>query len=152
MRRAMNDLIGDSGLGLYQIGIQTSSNWSDGGKLVIDETKLKEAIATNKDKVEQIFTQKDTGVAYRLQNVLKDAAVGNDKGDGLLVQLAGKPGNSSYQSIMSDRISNMTSRLTSLKAQLKNEEDRWWNKFSALETYISQMNQQASMFDFGNNS
>lgn len=143
LRESMNDLVGDTGLGLYQIGISTSSDYSEGGKLVVDEDTLKEALTTNLDTVKKIFTTQDTGVAYRLQTVLKEAAVGTSDADGLLVQIAGKSG-SSTESTMSKQISYMSDRLDDLKDQLETEEDYWWDKFTTLETYISNMNSQSS--------
>ena len=146
MRSAMNQIVGEDGLGLYQFGIQTSSDYTQGGKLVIDEEKLKAKLSTNADDFEELMTNTENGLAYNLQNVFKDAAIGNEYGDGVLVQLAGKPGNDSYQSIMSTKISNYTSQLSLLKTRLQKEETRWWNKFSSLESYINTMNSQFSVF------
>lgn len=146
LRRAMNDIVGDTGLGLYQFGIQTSSDYTEGGKLVIDQDKLKASLAEKPEEFEKLFTTSEEGLAYKVKNVLQDAAVGNAKGDGILVQIAGKKGNTNYQSSISMQITNINSRLSTLKTLLQNEEDRWWNKFSTLESYISNMNSQFSIF------
>ena len=146
MRSAMNKIVGEDGLGLYQFGIQTSSDYTQGGKFIIDEEKLKSKLSTNAEDFKELMTNAENGLAYNLQNVFKDAAIGNEHGDGILVQLAGKPGNDSYQSIMSTRINSMTSQLSLLKTRLQKEETRWWNKFSSLESYINTMNSQYSIF------
>src|SRR5690606_7785305 len=42
---------------LSEIGITTTPNWRDGGKLMIDETKLRQAIEERPDEVMALFTQ-----------------------------------------------------------------------------------------------
>ena len=60
---------------LYDLGITTSSEYADSGKLVIDETKLKDAIKNNIDDIQAIFTGKGTtsgkGLAENLEGILK---------------------------------------------------------------------------------
>ena len=55
LRRAMNDIVGDTGLGLYQFGIQTSSDYTEGGKLVIDQDKLKASLAEKPEEFKKLF-------------------------------------------------------------------------------------------------
>lgn len=146
LRRAITDVVKDSEDALYQIGISTKAySWDDGGKLEIDEEKLKSVLSEDPNKVIRIFTTTDTGISYRLQNVLKDSVMGNEKGEGLLIQIAGKEnGISLDQSSLSQSIYRMNEQLSTLKTRLISEEDRYWAKFTQLEKYMSMMNQQSS--------
>ena len=47
MRMVLYSSVEGAGLSLYDIGIETSDNWRDNGKLVIDEDVLKSMAATN---------------------------------------------------------------------------------------------------------
>ena len=148
MRHAMGDMIEGTGDALYQLGITTTSSYMDGGKLVIDETKLRAALTENPQKVKDIFSNRDTGIAYRMQNELKNAIVGDGKTDGILIQMAGKDNTlKADTSTMTMRIDNYSQMLTKLKSQLNAEESRYWKKFTYLETYISNMNSQQSYLE-----
>ena len=132
----------DEGDYLFQIGI-TTGEWKQGGKLVIDEEKLRKAVSEDPQKINRLFTS-DSGVATKLQNVFKDAVVGSEKGVGSLVSLAGKDTvGSQGTSMISKRISEIDKAVTTLKDRLKSEETRWFNKFSALETLLARMNSQS---------
>lgn len=132
----------DEGDYLFQIGI-TTGEWKQGGKLVIDEEKLRKAVSEDPQKINRLFTS-DSGVATKLQNVFKDAVVGNEKGVGSLVSLAGKGTvDGQGSSMISKRISEIDKAVTNLKDRLKSEEARWFNKFSALETLLARMNSQS---------
>lgn len=144
MRRAMSDVVGDSG-SLYQLGI-TTGNWKLGGMLSIDEDKLRKSISEDPNKVSEIFTS-ENGIASNLQSVLQDAVIGSAKGQGTLISLAGKTTSSSGDSsALSRQISNIDKTVTSFKNSLKSEETRWYSKFTALESLIAKMNSQSEYF------
>ncbi len=156
LRKAMTNVVSGTNDALYQIGISTEAySWNSGGKLVIDEDKLKAALSENPEKVISMFTTTDTGISYRLKSVLNDAVMGNEKGEGLLIQIAGKANSlTTDQSSLSKNISDMSDRLSTLRDRLEAEEDRYWSKFSVLEQYLSTMNAQSSWLTslFSNNS
>ncbi len=141
MRNAMSAGT-DEGDYLFQIGI-TTGEWRQGGKLVIDEDKLRKAVSEDPQKINRLFTS-DGGVATKLQNVFKDAVVGSEKGVGSLVSLAGKDTiGSQGDSLLSKRISDIDKAVSTLKDRLKSEETRWFSKFTALETMLARMNSQS---------
>lgn len=144
MRRAMSEMVGD-GNALSQIGI-TTGEWKTGGMLIIDESKLRSALAKNPDKITRIFTG-DDGIASKLQSVLKEAVIGNENGVGTLVSLAGKSTSSGQDSSMlSKQIKSITDAVSTLKNKLKTEEKRYFNKFSQLETLLGKLNAQSEYF------
>ncbi len=57
MRTAIYEPIDGVGISMADIGITTSSNYLDRGKLTIDETKLKEALAQRPNEVVELFTK-----------------------------------------------------------------------------------------------
>ena len=63
MRSAMSSAVGKSpnSISLSQLGITTSSNYLENGKLTIDETKLREAISADPNQVYELFASRRGG-------------------------------------------------------------------------------------------
>ncbi len=69
---------------LTQIGIKTSSNYLDRGKLIIDESKLKEAISKDPNAIYDLFAKNGTtsaeqGIARRMRETLKTTMTNVEK-------------------------------------------------------------------------
>lgn len=135
------------GISLYNIGI-TSAGYTENGKLVIDEEKLDAALATKGSAIKELFTTEKTGLANQLNSIINSATktTGVKGTRGSLVEVAG------YESTTSDTDNNITKSIEKmnktikkLKAMLEDEETRYWNKFTALETAMSNLNTQSSM-------
>ncbi|WP_127580310.1 flagellar filament capping protein FliD [Paenibacillus koleovorans] len=148
MRNSLNNAIGglpaNSLNQLLQIGIKTG-NYMEQGKLYIDETKLRKAIAEQPDQVMAMFTADDKdrntdradGLAVRMydqaeriMNQLKETA--GTSLSGPTDYLQGKE-----LQRLEDRIKAMTTRLTAV-------EDRYYRQFTAMEKYINQLNSQSA--------
>lgn len=147
---------------LSEIGISTL-NYTDNGKLTIDKTKLTNALNSDPEKVMALFTQKsdksfslyataesqlerfsESGVYYRLSDVLSKN-LSNIGIKGALINLVGSPtdtykGNTDY----SLRISSLTEKIADMEDDLADEEDRYYKKFTAMESAIAKLNQQSS--------
>lgn len=144
LRRAMSDYVEGSG-SLYELGISTT-DWKTGGVLVIDEDKLRAAIAQDPDKVSNIFSG-ENGVAERMDKVMRGAIIGNSKGPGSLVAMAGKKSSLiDTNSYLARRIEEYDDSLKTLKEKLQSEETRWYTKFSRLETLVGKLNSQSDYF------
>ena len=67
-------------MSLHDLGISTTMNYKDNGKLVIDEKKLREAISEDPNKVHQLFNKKPTddknpidgGIAVQFRKMVGD--------------------------------------------------------------------------------
>lgn len=154
---------GESGLGLLaQIGI-TTGLYSEKGKLYFDESKLKAALGEDPEKVLGILTQSssvsysayattdqqnkrfaESGVLWRLSDVMaKNLSTIGKKG--ALITLVGSP-NDSYntETEYSKRIQDADDRIDRMNEKLKDEEERYWSRFTAMETALSKLNSQSS--------
>lgn len=130
---------------LRKIGITTSSSYSDNGKLEFDETKFKAALESDPQKVQNLFT-KEGGLADNMRDVLDKYAKTTGATKGILVEKAGST--KSPLSITNNAIYKQMEAIDKIIAQLERrktaEEDRYIKQFTALESLISQMNNQSS--------
>ncbi len=128
---------------LSEIGIKTSSNYLDRGKLIIDEDKLRAAIQDDPDAIYQLFmsdgaTNSEKGIARRLRDSI----------DQTMDKIEAKAGNSlktNAQFSMGRNLTDLDSQINDFERRLVDIEDRYWSQFTAMEKAISRMNQQ-SMF------
>ncbi len=128
---------------ISEIGIKTSSNFNDRGKLIIDETKLKEAIAQNPNAIYELFTKDGTttneqGIARRLRDTIKDTMEGIEK-------KAGKATTLDNSFAIGRNLENVNNSMQRFQDRLFQIEDRYWRQFTAMEKAIQRSNQQ-SMF------
>ncbi|PJW14484.1 flagellar cap protein FliD [Geobacillus sp. Manikaran-105] len=126
---------------LAQIGITTSSNYLDGGKLIIDETKLREKIKENPDAVYQLFNQDgatdaEKGIARRLRDTIK-ATIGK------IEQKAGKTIWTNQQFAIGRDLIQINEQIDRFEDRLKEIEDRYWRQFTAMEKAIQRANEQS---------
>jgi flagellar hook-associated protein 2 len=148
--KAMNS--GISYQDMEKIGISMSDDYSDGGKIVFDETKFRSALESDPDLVSKVMSGDGTkeGLVSVIEDTLTPYATRyssrNGNSYGTLVEEAGSSrlsrslvNNSSYT-----RIKQMQSAISSLKDQLSSEKDRYKSQFDTLETLISNMNAQSS--------
>ena len=138
MREAMTTFVNSTGTALYQIGI-TSGSYTDKGQLTVNKTKLKEALSNNLEQVTAMFTGED-GISQRIKNVM-DNYTGTD---GILVNIAGKVNSTVDQSNLTKKIADYEKQIKNLTNKLEDEEDRYWNKFTAMEQALSLLEQQSS--------
>lgn len=134
---------------LAQIGIKTTSDYLANGKLEIDETKLRDAIAKDPESVMKVFanrgtTYEDKGIAYRMRDSI-DATMAK-------VELkAGKSYSTNQQFTIGKNLIDVDKRISDLQERLKDTEDRYYRQFTAMETAIQRANQQSTylMQQFG---
>lgn len=130
---------------LSEMGITTSSVYSDGGKLVINEDKLKKALTENPDQVVKTLTNSGTktdtedtrGIVQRLRDSIKDFT-------GKIEKKAGKATFTDQQYTIGKSLIDMNDRITNFQRRLEDVESRYWRQFTAMEKAISQANQQSS--------
>ena len=136
-----------SKFGIYSMGIKTSSEWSEHGKLEIDEDAFDEAFENNSDAIVKLFTDTTSGVMTKLNKVI-DGAVkssGAAENRGTLVQKAGKADSSvTTDSTIYKQMVKMQERLKELQNRYDDKEEYWWKVFTNMETAMSDLNSQTS--------
>ncbi len=147
LRNALNLRTSD-GFSLQSIGITESDNWRDNGKLEIDEEKLRAALEENPDKVSEFFTDTENGLAARVEKSLNSAvSTSKSKGYGRLTILAGIEGTSTAsKNTISDQLKSYQEMIDNLKKRYQSDLDRYWKRFTTLETYTANYNSIAGMF------
>lgn len=126
---------------LAQIGISTGVNYRDGGKLIIDETKLREAIQQDSASVMGLFTangdnNSTQGLAKRLRE-----SVGT-----IIQQIEARAGNTTrtnQQFTIGREILDVDKRISTFEMRLQQKEDRYWRQFTAMEKAINISNNQS---------
>jgi flagellar hook-associated protein 2 len=128
---------------LDQIGISTTSNWRDKGKLTIDEDKLRAAIEKDPNAIFAIFNTQGTkdntesrGLLRRVRDTISDTVESIEK-------KAGKPASVNNSYMLGRMLDNMDNQIDRFQDRLIQVEDRYWKQFTAMEKAIQQSNQQS---------
>jgi flagellar hook-associated protein 2 len=138
----LNDSVSTLTNQLAEIGISTTSNYLEGGKLEINEAKLKKAIADDPTSVENLFridgvTDSQKGVVQRLYN-----SVSNVMDD--LKEKAGNSYSVNNTFVIGKQLDDYDKQISRFEDRLKQTEDRYWRQFTAMEKAIQQANSQAT--------
>lgn len=136
-----------SKFGIYNLGIKTSSEWSEHGKLQIDEDAFDKAFENNEDAIIKLFTNSDTGMMKKLNSVIDGAVKSSGAANtrGTLVRKAGKADSSvTTDSTIYKEMVKMQDRLKELQNRYNDKEEYWWKVFTNMETAMSDLNSQTS--------
>ncbi|QKY69937.1 flagellar hook-associated protein 2 [Lentibacillus sp. CBA3610] len=127
---------------LTQIGISTTSNYLDGGKLEVDEQGLKDALANDPDSVFNLFSNSSEGEDRGIINRLEDSL---DSTIGQIEQRAGKGTDTLENYTIGKRMKDLDEQISSFEDRMVQVENRYWSQFSQMEQAIQRMNQQSAM-------
>lgn len=135
---------------LTQIGLTTSANYLDGGKIVLkngDETALREAIRKDPESVMKLFSNDVEGAGRGLINRLEDNV------ESMMKKIEKRAGTSisTQENTIGKRMKDLDKRISNFEKRLVSIETRYWNQFTAMEKAIQRMNQQSMqlMSQFG---
>lgn len=151
LTNALN-MLGVSGNDAQKLGITTS--YSDGTTtLALDESALRASLASDPDKVAEIFTRSTKngastdGLMQSLKTQLDKYAATTGASKGLLVEKAGSPlaPTSIYGNTLQKQLDNFDTQITKWQDKLSDKIDYYNKKFTALEKLVAQMNNQSSM-------
>ncbi|MBS4204977.1 flagellar filament capping protein FliD [Lederbergia citrea] len=144
MRFDMSSTVETNGLfkQLASIGIKTTANYMEGGKLEIDETKLKAALEQDPEAVENLFrgsgTGSDRGIIHKLYDTV-DASMKK------LQEKAGRATSTNQQFALGRELLSVGKGIDRFEDKMKIVENRYWRQFTAMEKAIQRANEQ-SMF------
>jgi flagellar hook-associated protein 2 len=126
---------------LSDIGISTTRDYMDGGKLVIDEDKLREALRDDPTSVDSLFRNSSDGADRGIFNKLNDAI---DQTTARINDKAGRSTSQIQQYALGRELQNMNTRIDNFNRRLVQVEDRYWSQFTAMEKAIQKMNEQSN--------
>lgn len=142
---------------LAEMGISTSTSYSDNGKINFDESKFRAALASDPERVQELFAEssvKNTngngyskGIGANLKSVLDKYVntTGAMTSKGILIRKAGHESSpmSVTENTMYNQLKAIKEQISKLQERLETERDRYIKQFTSLETLISQMNSQS---------
>jgi flagellar hook-associated protein 2 len=127
---------------LANIGIKTTANYLEGGKLEINEAKLKAAIEADPTSVENLFrgtgsTSSEQGIVQRLFDTVGSTM---DR----LKEKAGSSYSTNKQFALGRQLDSVSSQITSFEDRMKLVENRYYRQFTAMEQAIQKSNSQST--------
>ena len=148
---------GETSKQLERMGItfEYSMSSGDGGKLSLDEDKLRAVIESDVESVKQVFTAVEGtdengnrvkgGVMTEMKKILDQYASTSIATPGSLVARAGSSysANSLLDNTLKNQMDSIDDILDTLNDKLQDQIDRYNSKFTQLEVLISQMNAQS---------
>ncbi|MCQ6277157.1 flagellar hook-associated protein 2 [Bacillus sp. V3B] len=145
MRTSIYTSVSDTSFGsLAKIGVSTTSNYLEGGKLEIDENTLRAAIEEDPNGVYQLFMggsssspTSEQGVARRLRTDLKAAMTD-------ISTKAGKASSINNTFTIGRLLNNYEDKISAFEERMAAVEDRYYRQFTAMEKAIQKANQQSS--------
>lgn len=169
MRSAFTSAVSNAGLsfgkyGSNSIGLDTSSDITEGGKItIVDEQKFKAAIAQHGDQILKLFTNVSTaedkttkfnesGIFQRLSSIFVDNVgyTGTTLNSAILTKYANYQGDysiygSAGNNTLPDQLYRQTQLIKKLNSDFSDKQEQYYKQFSALETALTQMSAQQSM-------
>lgn len=126
---------------LASIGIKTTANYMEGGKLEIDEAKLKAALEKDPESVENLFRGTGNGASQGIIHKLYDTVDGSIK---KVQDKAGRATSTNQQFSLGLELLNVGKGIDRFEDKMKTVEARYWKQFTAMEKAIQQANSQSA--------
>ena len=142
------DAADGSKVGLYTLGITTSSDYTNHGKLVFDDTKDFEALFEKyADEITELFSNTEKGIAYQFEKIIDNATrtTGGPGERGSLVDKAGVSGTASATSnAIYNKIKSLQDTIAALQRRYEQQQDRYWKIYGNMESMLGNLNSQTS--------
>jgi len=167
LRQAFFQSVKDVGISLQEVGLSTSSDYTQKGKIIIDEAKLKTALETRGQDVINLFVKTSTiaydpnktysgredrnaeiGIFQRIKDILEDniRTTRNSSGKkGILLEKAGIKGDfTEFNNLLSKELQEKDRLIDELNKKLAEKEDKYYRDFAKLEKAMQKFNDQAN--------
>ncbi|MFD9626030.1 flagellar hook-associated protein 2 [Peribacillus muralis] len=127
---------------LSSLGITTTKNYLEGGKLTIDEEKLRATISEDPNAIYNIFMangseKSDKGLARRLRDDIQSSMK-------VITEKAGKAGFVNNSFTIGKLVNGLDTRISAFEAKLTKLESRYYSQFTAMEKAIQKANSQSA--------
>ncbi|WP_234119633.1 flagellar filament capping protein FliD [Clostridium hydrogenum] len=181
MRQAFYTPVNGNNLTMASVGLSTSDDPSQGGKLTLDVKALTKALQNNPQQVVNLFTQTSTtyptysgalgvdtstnssavsqavnqrsseeGIFQRLSDISQKYAgtyVDKNGNQGILLMEAGMPNTlSETKNILYQQLKDQANAVSDFKDKMTNDAKMYNQKFSALQSALSQLSSQQNYF------
>lgn len=172
LRNAIFSPVGGITTNLRDIGLNTSKDYKEGGKIQFDEDKFKSALAKDPQLISEMFTKTsdsghenydpnltleerknkdaDQGIFRRINDVINDftrTTRNKDGKKGIFLEIAGIKGDSTLnENTISREIKEQDKKIDKLNDLIASREDRYYKQFTRLETALTKLQAQSSMF------
>lgn len=135
---------------LYEIGISTSSytqgDLTNAGKLTIDATKLKDAIARDPQGVVKIFANQTLTDKTSEQGVMQRLYSSSSSTITSIIKTAGS-GSEAYDKVtntLGHQVNDLNVKILEMQDKLTTKENNYYSMFSKMDTAISNSNAQVN--------
>ncbi|MFB4165231.1 flagellar hook-associated protein 2 [Alteribacillus sp. JSM 102045] len=127
---------------LTEIGITTSSDYRERGKLEVDETALEQAIQEDSEAVYQLFaadgdSYEEKGLARRVRDSLDSTM------DSIAERAGGPTVPSPDQFTIGREMTQLEDRMSNFERRMQQTEERYWDQFTRMEQAMAEANAQA---------
>lgn len=172
LRNAIFTPVDGVNLSMREIGLDTSNDYKQGGKIIFDEEKFRKALASDPQSISELFTKTsdsgnenynpdltaderkaknaDQGIFRRINDVVNDytRTTRNKSGKkGTFIEIAGIEGDTTFLSnTISKKIKEYDEKIDKLNDLITTRENRYYAQFTRLETALSKLQSQSSMF------
>lgn len=132
---------------LSELGI-TMGAYNSGGKIVLDENVLKQALSENPQKAIDLFqgtgNNANSGIFYKLSDKITDTLDSLVKRVGTNKFSADLTTSYKEESVMGKKLKEYNSRISTMLTNLENTETRYYKQFTAMETAMNKLQSQSS--------
>lgn len=126
---------------LSSIGITTTANYLDGGKLEVDEEKLKAALRENPEDVYKLFVNsskgEERGLIHRFDDALESVR-------GKIEHQAGKASQTLDNYALGKQMKANNERIADFERRMIQVEQRYWAQFTQMEKAIARLQDQSN--------
>ena len=172
LRNSIFAPVGGITTNLRDIGLNTSNDYKEGGKIQFDEEKFRTALAKDPQLISEMFTKvsdtghesydpnlnfeerknknADQGIFRRVNDVLNDfvrTTRDKDGKKGIFLEIAGIKGDSTLnENAISRELKEQDRKIDKLNDLISNREDRYYKQFTRLETALTKLQAQSAIF------
>lgn len=153
MRSAMSSILTGTGNdynSMAKLGI-TTTDYTEHGKIELDEDALRKSLEKDPDAVYKLFSNltdetNERGIVHKISDIANDALSKLNKEAGVTADVD--------ESYVGTKIKRLNTQMTTLQERMDKQQSMLYKKFNAMETAISQLNQQYSYISsaFGSSS
>lgn len=136
---------GENGkFGLFSMGIKSSTDYTEHGKLEIDEDTFDAAFDKYADEITELFTGTN-GIMKKVNEVIDGAVKTSGTTKGTLIKKAGlEKGNTATDNYIYRQMKSVKDRISTLQDRYDAKEEYWWSVFTNLESMTAKFNEQSS--------